>query len=278
MKPSNSRSNLNPVDLRRHILNMAFKGGSVHVGCAFSVVEIFSTLYNDILKINPDNPADATRDYLILSKGHGVMAHYACYRELGWLKQENLDSYFSDGSLLHGLCEHKIPGFEVSSGSLGHGLPVAVGMALGLKLSGKKDQKVYCIVGDGEMNEGTMWEALLFAGHHKLDNLIVIVDANGFQAMGEIKEVLDLEPFAAKFASFGFETFECDGHDSNVLKKGFNQFSAAAGSGKPKAMIARTVKGKGVSFMEGNNQWHYLRLSSETLKSALAELDAAGSL
>ena len=267
-----------PVKLRRHILNMAFKGGSVHVGCAFSLVEIFAALYNGVLKINSADAADPDRDYLILSKGHGVMAHYACYRELNWLDQESLDTYFSDGSALHGLCEHKVSGFEVSSGSLGHGLPIAVGMALGLKLSGRVDQKVFCIVGDGEMNEGTMWESLLFAGHHKLDNLVVIVDANGFQAMGKIKDVLDMEPFSQKFSSFGFETFECDGHDSKLLAEGFSQFQTATGSGRPKVMIARTVKGKGVSFMEANNNWHYLRLSPETLKAALAELDEGGDL
>lgn len=258
--------NLDPRHLRQQIIRMAKAGNSVHIACAFSLVEIVSALYSnflDLKKIESHSP-DCNR--LILSKGHGVMAMYAAHYLLGHLSDSSLDQYFSDGSLLHGLCEAKVNGFEVSSGSLGHGLPIAVGVALAKKISKAKGQ-VYCIVGDGEMNEGPMWEALLFATHHNLNNLTVIVDANGFQAMGKIQEVLNLEPFSDKFKSFGFETFECDGHDTKELTSALKHESS-----RPLCVLARTVKGYGVSFMENNNEWHYRRLTPELYDAAIKEL------
>ena len=197
------------------------------------------------------------------------MALYACLRQLDRLKQADLDHYFKDGSLLRGLSESNIPGLEVTSGSMGHGLPVATGIALGLKLRGS-NRHVYCIVGDGELNEGSMWEAILFAGHHTLDNLTVIVDANGFQAMGSTKSILDLEPLPRKFLDFGFHTASCDGHDLRALETTLRGLLRRRG--QPQALIARTVKGKGVSFMESKNSWHYTRLTEETLDRALAEI------
>ncbi len=259
-------SDLEPRKLRQEILRMAKAGGSVHVGCAFSMVEIVSCLCNDFLNINEIIDKKESSSWLLLSKGHGVMAIYAAFYKMSLLKDFHLDQYFSDGSLLHGLSEAKVPGFEISSGSLGHGLPIAVGVAFGKKIAGQKGQ-VYCIVGDGEMNEGPMWEALLFAGHHQLSNLTVIVDANGYQAMGTIDEVLKMEPFTDKFTSFGFQAVSCDGHNLTELKKSFEMKSEL-----PKAIVARTVKGKGVSFMEHNNIWHYSRLNDETYQLALAEL------
>lgn len=257
-----------PATLRRHVLHMAHSGSAVHIGCAFSLIEIISVLYGDVMRYSPAASNAPDRDYLILSKGHGVMAVYAAYRELGWLEQADLDRYFSDGSRLHGLCEASIPGLEVCSGTLGHGLPIAVGMAYGLKRQGS-DKTIYCIVGDGEMNEGPMWEALLFAAHHKLNNLVVIVDANGLQAMGSTSEIINLEPFAQKFESFGFNAIDCNGHDSNLLR-----IALRPTPGKPRAVIARTVKGYGVSFMENKIEWHYLRLNPQLLERALSELDA----
>jgi transketolase len=256
-----------PAVLRRHVLHMAHSGNSVHIGCAFSLIEIVSVLYRDVMRYNPAAADAPNRDYLILSKGHGVMAVYAAYRELGWLQQADLDHYFADGSRLHGLCEASIPGLDVCSGTLGHGLPIAVGIAYGLKRQGS-DKVVYCIVGDGEMNEGPMWEAMLFAAHHKLDNLVVIVDANGLQAMGSTAEIINLEPFAQKFESFGFDTIDCSGHDMPRL-----QTALRPTVGKPHAVIARTVKGYGVSFMENKVEWHYLRLDPELFKNALSELE-----
>ncbi|MDE1977306.1 MAG: transketolase, partial [Elusimicrobia bacterium] len=200
----------------------------------------------------------------------GVMALYACLREIGWLSEKILDQYFSDASLLRGLSEANIPGLEATSGSLGHGLPVAAGMALGLKLK-KSPRRVYCIAGDGELNEGSMWEAIALAGHHKLENLTVIVDANGLQAMGKTEMILNMEPLADKLKSFGFEALECDGHNPAALK---GALAALAARARPGALIARTIKGKGVSFMENDNAWHYTRLSEDFMERALKELDA----
>lgn len=259
---------LSPQQLRRAIVEMAFAGSSVHIACAFSMVEIVSTLLSTSMNLG-SGADDGKRDRIFLSKGHGVMALYAGYAALGWLDRKHLEKYFSEGSLLHGLAEARVPLLEVSSGSLGHGLPVAVGFALGKKRSGEPGH-VYCIVGDGEMNEGSMWEALLFAGHHKLDNLTVIVDANGHQAMGRIQDVIGMEPFADKFRAFGFSTTDCDGHSLSALTSAFSSETA----GRPRAVVARTVKGKGLSFMEDNNEWHYSRLTSELLERARTELGA----
>lgn len=263
-----SKPDFDPNALRRHVVHMAFSGNSQHVGCAFSLIEIISVLFKDVMRYSLAAPDAPDRDYLILSKGHGVMAVYAAYRELGWLQQQDLDQYFTDGSKLHGLCEASVPGLEVCSGTLGHGLPIAVGMAYGLKRQ-NSDRVVYCIVGDGEMNEGPMWEAMLFAAHHKLDNLVVIVDANGLQAMGTTNDVINLEPFPQKFESFGFSAIDCAGHDLDQLRS-----ALLPTCGKPHAVIARTVKGYGVSFTANKIEWHYLRLNPELRQKALAELGA----
>lgn len=263
------RPELRPERLRKTVLEMAFAGNSVHIGCAFSIIEMVSVLFGKVMNIGSQGLNDEGRDRMVLSKGHGAMAVYAAFAELGWVSRDCIQNYFLDGSPLHGLCEAKTPGIEVCSGSLGHGLPVAAGMALGFKRLGSC-QKVFSIVGDGEMNEGPMWETLLFAAHQRLDNLVVIVDANGFQAMGKVNDVLNLEPLPEKFRAFGFETRECDGHNMDKLHEVLNIPTAP---GKPLAIVARTIKGKGVSFMEGNNEWHYRRLNSELLKKALAELE-----
>jgi len=260
---------LDPRVLRRHILSMAHRGRSAHVGCALSLVEICAALFGGVMRYDRFDPLAPERDLLVLSKGHGVMALYACFRELGWVGDEDLRNYLVNGTRLRGVSEANVPGCEVSSGSLGHGLPVAVGMAFGL-LRRQSQRRVWCIVGDGEMNEGTMWEAMLFAAHHRLANLTVIVDANGFQAMGHTEEVLRLEPLVSKFTAFGFDTVECDGHDMPAL-------AAALEYGedeqpRPRALIARTVKGCGVSFMAADNRWHYARLSDTTLAAALEEI------
>ncbi len=264
---SDTASGLKPTELRRSIVEMAYAGSSVHIGCAFSMVEVVSSLLGQVMNLG-SGAEDQSRDRILLSKGHGVMALYAAYAALGWLDKAHLKKYFSDGSLLHGLAEARVPLMEVSAGSLGHGLPVAVGYALGNRRLGEAGH-VYRSVGDGEMNEGSMWEAVLFAGHHRLENLTVIVDANAHQAMGRIAEVMNMEPFAAKFAAFGFETHDVDGHDLELLTKTFRQPST---SGRPRAVIARTVKGKGLSFMEDNNEWHYRRLTPELLEAARKEL------
>ncbi len=272
---SNTSVDLSPGALRKVVLEMAYFGKTVHIACAFSLIEMVSVLYRKHLRFNPKDARAADRDYLVLSKGHGVMALYAVFYQLGWLDRKAVEGYFCDGSLLHGLSEAHIPGLETTSGSLGHGLPIAAGMAMGLtrQADGKcADAKhVYCIVGDGEMNEGSMWEAILFAAHHRLGNLTVLVDANGFQAMGKIEDVLGMEPFVDKFKAFGWDTVECDGHSVVALDRELARPRDA--DGKPRAIIARTVKGKGVSFMEGDNRWHYTRLDDATFKAAVAEVE-----
>ena len=196
MKPS-----FKPSTLRKTVVEMAFAGNAVHLGCAFSIIELVSRLYGRHMRYDEANPDDPDRDYLVLSKGHGVMAQYACLYELGWLERSDVDNYFHDGSRLKGLSDAHVPGCEVTSGTLGHGLSVGVGLALAAARK-KSGQKVYAMVGDGEINEGPIWEAMLFAAHAKLDNLMVIVDANGFQAMGTTDEVMKLGDLNAKFAAF----------------------------------------------------------------------------
>jgi transketolase len=257
-----------PKALRKTVLDMAYAGSTVHIGCAFSIIELLAVLYRNHLRYPENEPLAAGRDYFVLSKGHGVMAQYACMRELGWLKDEAFTQYFSDGSDLKGLSDSRIPGLEATSGSLGHGFSVGVGLAMGAKLRGT-DQKTYALVGDGEINEGPVWEGALFAAHHDLKNFMVIVDENGFQAMGRTQDVLQLGSIQAKFESFGFEAITVDGHNELAIDSAITQLWTSD-SKAPKALIATTVKGKGVPFMEHNNIWHYTRLNSETYAQALA--------
>jgi transketolase len=254
--------------LRKTVLDMAYAGSTVHIGCAFSIIEILAVLYRDHLRYPSNEPLAEGRDYLVLSKGHGVMAQYACMRELGWLKDEAFTGYFADGSDLKGLSDSRIPGLEVTSGSLGHGFSVGVGLAMGAKLR-RSDQRVYAVVGDGEINEGPIWEGAMFAAHHELKNFMVIVDENGFQAMGATADVLKLGSVQAKFESFGFEAITIDGHDEVAIHSAITQLWAS-NKPLPKALIAKTVKGKGVPFMEHNNMWHYTRLNPETYAQALS--------
>lgn len=263
-------STFSPKTLRKLVLDMAYAGSTVHIGCAFSIIEILAVLYRSHLRYPNNDPKALERDYLVLSKGHGVMAQYACMHELGWLSPETLSSYFSDGSELKGLSDSRIPGLEVTSGSLGHGFSVGVGLAMGAKLKGT-NQKTYALVGDGEINEGPIWEGALFASHHNLENFMVIVDENNFQAMGETKDILRLGSIQGKFESFGFESLTIDGHDENAINGAIEKLWSSKSS-LPKALIAKTVKGKGVAFMENNNLWHYTRLNAETYASALAAL------
>jgi transketolase len=249
---------------------MAKNGNSVHIGCAFSLIEIFALLYEKYVRLNLSNVSDPNRDLVCLSKGHGVMAVYSCLSELGLLDRKHLDNYFSEGSLLKGLSDAHVPGIEVSGGSLGHGVTVAVGHAFAIKQK-KQDRNVFCIVGDGEMNEGSVWESLLFAAHWKLDNFFLVVDANEFQAMGLSTEVLNCESFFAKFEAFNFEAYECDGHSREALDRAFTS-ALSHSTVKPKAIVARTIKGKGVSFMERVNAWHYSRLDENTYSLAMKEL------
>jgi len=260
----------NPRQLRRTIIEMAYAGNTVHIGCAFSIVEILAVLYRQHLHFPGNEPKSPERDFLVLSKGHGVMAQYACMRELGWIGEKEVRGYFSDGSNLKGLSDSRVPGLEVTSGSLGHGFSVGVGMAMGAKLKGS-DQKTYIVVGDGELNEGPIWEGALFASHQGLGNLMVIVDENGFQAMGRTREIMNLSSIQKKFEAFGFDAVTIDGHDEHALDEAINTLWAGDPK-KPKAIVAKTVKGKGVAFMEDDNIWHYTRLNPQTYERAMFAL------
>jgi len=265
-----SESSFEPATLRKTVLDMAYAGATVHIGCAFSIVELLAVLYRSFLRYPGNDPKAEDRDYLVLSKGHGVMAQYACMLELGWLTPEQISGYFSDGSSLKGLSDSRVPGLEVTSGSLGHGFSVGVGLALGGKLK-SSDQRVFAIVGDGELNEGAIWEGAMFAAHHGLDNLFLIIDQNGFQAMGPTDEVLALGSIAQKLESFGFEVQTGDGHNEEAIFDAVSSLSSS-NSRKPKALVARTVKGKGVPFMENDNAWHYTRLNAASYDAALRAL------
>lgn len=267
MNPSKS---FQAAELRKIVLDMAYAGSAVHIGCAFSLIEILAVLYRSHLRYPDNNPASEFRDYLVLSKGHGVMAQYACMKELGWLPDTDFENYFAEESNLKGLSDSRIPGLEVTSGSLGHGFSVGVGLALAAKLK-KADQKVFAIVGDGEINEGPIWEGALFAAHHQLNNFMVIVDENGFQAMGPTKEILNLASIEKKFQSFGFDATSVDGHDELALDTAI-QTLIDRSPDQPKALIAKTIKGKGVPFMENNNLWHYTRLNSSSYENAILAL------
>lgn len=260
-----------PRRLRKSVLKMAYAGSTVHIGCAFSIIEILAVLYRSHLNLGSGQPEAPGRDYLILSKGHGIMAQYACMKELGWLNDDDLKNYCGDGTLLKGLSDAHVPGLEVTSGSLGHGLPVGVGMALGAKRQ-QTGQKCFAIVGDGEINEGSIWEAAMFASQFKLDNLFVIVDANGYQAMGKTSEIMELGNISEKFRAFGFEALDVDGHSESTLDTTITKIQTLSPE-KPKAIIAHTVKGKGVSFMEHDNRWHYTRLTPDSYAMAMNELD-----
>jgi transketolase len=216
-------------------------------------------------------PDDPNRDFLILSKGHGVMAQYACMKELGWLKDSDLINYFADGTKLKGLSDSRVRGLEVTSGSLGHGLSVGVGIALGNKIS-QTAQKTFIIVGDGELNEGSCWEAIQFAGHHALSNICMIVDKNNFQAMDKTSNIINQQNLVTQIEAFNFNVTEVDGHNECALDNAINDLFSLQNN-KPSCIVANTIKGKGVSFMENKNDWHYLRLDKSLYEQALLELE-----
>lgn len=257
--------------IRKNILDMAFNGSTVHLGCALCLVEIFAVIYRSHLKYDFFNPSDPARDFLVLSKGHGVMAQYACMKELGWLDEKTLSNYFADGTDLKGLSDSRVQGLEVTSGSLGHGLSVGVGIAFGHHLK-KVNQKTFVIVGDGELNEGACWEAIQFAGHHQLQNLMIVVDKNNFQAMDATSEIINQENLRIQIESFNFNVVDLDGHDEQALDQAIQDLFDLRNN-RPSCIIANTVKGKGISFMENKNEWHYLRLDQALYESAISELE-----
>ncbi len=260
------------LKVRRKIIRMLAKAGSGHPGGSLSMVEILVTLYfADILRYREEDPFWSERDRLVLSKGHGVPALYAVWSEIGWIPEHMLWTLRKINSPLQGHPDRrKLPILEISSGSLGQGLSVGIGMALAGKLD-KKDYRVYVIMGDGEMDEGQVWEGAMFADFHRLNNLTVIVDYNKFQLDGAIEEILDFSPLDEKWRSFGWEVFEVDGHSFDELKDVFEKVKNNSFE-KPQCIIAHTVKGKGVSFMENNNAFHGKAPTKEQAIEALKEL------
>ena len=242
--------------IRRHAIEMTNKSGGSHIGSIFSVADIIAVLYADILKYDTQQPLSSARDRFILSKGHAGVAVYAALAETGFFPTLELQHYYQNGSRLSGHVSHAVPGVEISTGSLGHGFSVALGMALAAKKDGAR-HKIYTILGDGECNEGSVWEAMLFAKRFQLDNLVAIVDYNKMQSLDSTEQTMALEPFRLKWSSFGWDTCEVDGHDHEQLKAAMQPQFAGRDEKAPRVIIAHTVKGKGVSFMENNLLWHY---------------------
>ena len=260
--------------IRRNGLEMTHLSRGSHIGSVLSVAEIIAVLYTSVLNVDPKEPKKPNRDRLILSKGHAGSAVYAALAETGFFPVEQLKTHYANGSILSGHVSHKgVPGVEVSTGALGHGLGIGVGMALGEKMDGA-NWRTYVVLGDGECDEGSVWESALQAAQYRLGRLIAVVDYNHMQSLGTVDETLRLEPFEQKWKDFGWRAESVDGHDTEALKAAFDRAKENAGTGKPSVILAHTVKGKGISFMENNILWHYRTPQGEEYDAALKELEA----
>jgi len=258
--------------IRRHGIEMTHLSKGSHIGSILSVSDIVAVLYADVANVDPSDPEHDGRDRIILSKGHAGAAMYAALAEKGFFDIAELSTHYADGSRLSGHVSHKgVPGVEFSTGSLGHGLSVAAGMAYAAKKDGKS-HRVFVILGDGECDEGSVWEAALVANHYKLDNLVAVIDHNRMQSLDFCEDTIALEPFADKWRAFGWTVLTVDGHDHDQLRTAFADAQASPG---PTAILAETVKGKGISFMENEILWHYrFPHEGEEYDSAVAELEA----
>jgi len=255
--------------MRINALKMVHNARASHIGSALSIVDIVAALYGSALNINPANPDWKHRDRFILSKGHACVAIYAALAELGFFSTDDLITYGQDHSILMNHISHKVPGVEFSTGSLGHGLPFGVGKALSAKRQEEK-WRTFVLMSDGELGEGSNWEAMMFAAHHKLDNLVAIIDYNKLQSLTTVEDTLGIEPLADKFRAFGWAVDEVDGHDHEQLKRSLT--AAPRNVGKPSVLVAHTTKGKGVSFMENSVDWHYKSPNEHEFEQALHEL------
>ena len=259
--------------IRRNGLEMSHLSRGSHIGSVFSVAEIIAVLYTSVLRVDPARPDWPDRDRLILSKGHAGSAVYAALAERGFFPVETLKTHYANGSVLSGHVSHKgVPGVEVSTGSLGHGLGIAAGMALGARMDGSP-WRTFAVLGDGECDEGSVWESALQAAQYGLDRLTAIVDYNHMQSLTSVEKTLRLEPFEAKWKDFGWNAKSVDGHSIPALQEAFRWAESQAGSGRPSVILAHTVKGKGVSFMENNILWHYRTPQGEEYEAALKELE-----
>jgi len=267
------RKDLNVIsnNLRKEIIKTAAEAKIPHIGSCLSCLDLLVYLYWEKLKINPNQPLDKNRDRFLLSKGHGAPGLFQVLAERGFFEKKLLKEFGKPGSVFH---EHPpkpgyIPGIEAATGSLGHGLPMAVGMALAEKINNLKF-RTYVILSDGECNEGSIWEAALLASAKKLNKLTIFIDYNKWQATGRSQEIMSLEPLQEKWSSFGWDTIEIDGHNFEEIE---NSLKVLEQGKKPSAIIAHTIKGKGISFMEDNNNWHYRIPNEDELQSALKELE-----
>lgn len=254
--------------IRIHAVELTHRTHASHIASILSAADIVAVLYHGLMKIDPHEPGNPKRDRFLLSKGHAGLAVYAALAERGFFEKEMLGTYYQDGSRLTGHISHKgVPGVEFSTGSLGHGVAAAVGIALAGKLN-DAGYRVFVLAGDGECEEGCVWESALFAAHQKLDNLKVVVDCNRYQALGTCKEQAGMDALADKWRQFGFYVQECDGHDHAALRRAMQ----ASQKGQPVCVIAHTIKGKGVSFMENELLWHYRDPQGEFYLRAMEEL------
>ena len=258
--------------LRAHALRMTHRARASHVGSCLSMADILAVLYGAVLQVDPARPDWPQRDRLVVSKGHAAAIVYAALAETGFMPIAELDTYSQDGGRLAGHVSTAAPGVEVSTGSLGHGLPVAAGMALAAQRAGAGWRSI-CILSDGELDEGSNWEAIQFAQHFRLHNLVAIVDYNKIQSFGTVAEVSDLHPLAEKFRAFNWAVHEIDGHDHAALLAALT--GPSPNPGHPTVIVAHTVKGKGVSFMEDRLLWHYRNPDQAQLAAALAEIEGS---
>lgn len=255
--------------IRRHAIEMTSLGKSSHIGSILSMADIVAVLYGSIAKFDSKDPASDIRDRVILSKGHAGAGIYAALAESGFFSVDDLKMHYQNGSIFSGHVSHKgVPGVEFSTGSLGHGLPVSAGLALSAKRSDKA-HRIFCILSDGECDEGSNWEAIMFAAHFKLSNLVAIVDHNKLQSLGAVRDTINIEPLAEKWRMFGWDVIEVDGHAHDQLRSALS----VRESSKPLCVIAHTVKGKGISFMENSVLWHYRSPQGAEYIAALTELN-----
>ena len=255
--------------IRRVILEQAKRANVGHIGSALSVADIVAALYGSLLRVS--DPKDPERDRFVLAKGQAALALYAALFLRGWISQDELNTYCGDGTLLGVHPEYGLRGVDFATGSLGQGLSMAAGVALAARLQ-RSSRRAFALLSDAECNEGSVWEAVMFAAHHKLSNLVVIVDLNGQQALGYTEQVLSLRPLAERWRAFGWDTHEVDGHDVAAMQATVGALDTAAGP--PHVLIARTTAGKGVSYMEGQVKWHYWPMSDAEYAQAVREIEA----
>lgn len=267
-------THISTADLAREVrklsIEMVYRAKASHIGGALSMADILAVLYNDVLRINPTTPEDNSRDRFLLSKGHACTSLYSVLAMKGFFPVESLKEYGTNATLFTSHTNHYLAGIEISAGSLGHALPVALGLALAANRK-KESWNSYCLVSDGELDEGSNWEAILLAPQLKLGNLVLIVDYNKIQSLGAVVDVIDLHPLKEKFDAFRWESYEVDGHNIEELQELFKQMDHS--NGIPKVMIAHTIKGKGVDFMENKVLWHYKSPSQEEYTNAITQLN-----